>query len=408
MSESAPTEPSSSTGVQVDSPFAMGLLVYLTTILLMLFGAAIGTVLLPEEPHPLLPGLSDQNILARLDGVWYAAIAQDGYQYSPTSGSRVAFFPLYPALGAALARVTGLRADLALVLWSQVALVASLVLFQQYVSERGDASGLALAAMAIWPTTFFFRMAYAESTFLLLALAAMYGMRRGWPPIATAVCCGLAAAARPVGVALLLPFALHLWRRAGGVARFVRSAAWLMPLACWGLFAYMAYLHFAFGDALAFSRTQRHWAVVGEADWSTYLRALLTLQPLRSVYDPSAEAYWSNFGKPDEPLLSLQFANPIWFSLCVLLLVIGWRLRWLDEGELLLGAALLLIPYVTHSYQTAFTAQGRYAAVVFPAYIVLAQLAARLPTAIVLPIGAVLGALFSTYTALFVACYRMI
>ena len=70
-----------------------------------------------------------------------------------------------------------------------------------------------LLALTLFPTAYFFRMAYSESVFLLVTLAAMLSIELGGPLLVTSLIIGTATAARPVGVALLAPFALHLWNR---------------------------------------------------------------------------------------------------------------------------------------------------------------------------------------------------
>ncbi len=385
---------------------------YAASLLVFISGISLG-LLLPVQPHGLAPGLEPGGALARMDGTWYVSIAKDGYTYDPQFPSTVAFFPAYPLLGRVVASVLPISSEAALLAISHVSLIAAATLLWSYVAGSGSAlernrASLATACMMLWPTTLFFRVAYAESLLVLCTVVCLHLLRRQcglfWPALVS----GLAAGTRPVGIALAPVVLLALWQRSESARRFVLDAAWLAPLACLGLLAYMAYLQFDFGTAFAFADTQRHWTVVPEVSWSRYLVALVTLEPLWSVYDPNSLANWAVVGKIDEPLLSMQFANPVWFSAAVVLVITGWRKGWLSQADVVLSAGLLLIPYVTHSYQTAFLAEGRYASVVLPQYIVMARLVERWPAALFALAAAVSGATLAVYSALFVAWYRII
>ncbi|HEV3022559.1 MAG TPA: hypothetical protein VGX76_08825 [Pirellulales bacterium] len=111
--------------------------------------------------------------------------------------------------------------------------------------------------------------------------------------VAVAAIVGLATAARPVGIALVAPFAMYLRNEACTLREFLRRAAWLLPLACWGLAAFMIYQQAAFGDPLAFARAQSEWRQT-EPPESLVERVvdLLTLRPVRAVYDSSSACFW--------------------------------------------------------------------------------------------------------------------
>lgn len=404
----------------IRSAWAAALAVYVASTMLVLCGAWVGSNYLPRQEHrfyQMLSWPSDAQpevfrSLAAWDGFWYARIARDGYAYDSENPSPVAFFPAYPLLTRAVSRMTGCTVESALLTITHVSLAGSFALLVLYSANRypgasGDLTEFVLLATALWPTTVFFRMAYSESLFILLLLAAMYGMVREWPAPVIAVIIGAATATRPVGVALLAPFALWLWQTTTLTrARQLLRAAVLLPLACWGIVGYMVWQHIEFGDALAFARTQQHF-VVRPTPFLEKAPALLTLEPLWSVFVPSSPVHWTLREAVENPLLSLQFANPIYFGLAVLLLVLGSWKGWLDSRETLLGALLLLIPYVSLGYDNAMWSQGRFAAVVFPAYLVLGQSACRVGWAARGIAFLVCVCLLFTYSALFAAWYRI-
>lgn len=401
-----------------------GVAIYLLTTLPVLGGAWFGTSLLPRQGPAIQSPPGFINSCCAWDGMAFARIAEWGYQRKPDA----AFFPAYPMLARGVMVLTGARAEVALVFTSHLCLAAAMLLAIRYARDRDSFAGrghaaLVPLAMGLWPTTFFLRMGYSDALLLVLIVIALYGMERGWPRAATALVVGAATATRPTGFALIPVLALAIWRRAERDAetheigrrpwrhvmrRFGIQSAWAMPLGCWGALAYMLYLNVEFSDPFLFAKAQSEWTVRSSAPLATELRALLTLEPLWSCYVPQSTADWARFDPDLPPLFSLQFANPIYFVLAAALIALGAWKRCLNEYEVVLGAMLLLIPYVTHSYRAVMMGHARYAAVVFPAYIVLGRLAARCPPAVLAALAGVAGALLAMYSALFAAWYRMI
>lgn len=389
-----------------------GLAYYYLTTVVVLLGVAFGA-------HCVKPARGDggepKRIADRLigrPGVWYGIIASSGYTYNPDRFSIVALFPAYPMAGRFVAKLAGVRVQTALLLVSHVSLAAAFIAIFAYVRRRwpGEPSlaEWAVVALGLLPTTVFFRMAYSESLFLLVTVLFLTGIERRWPATLIALVVGLATATRPVGLALLPPFWLWLWQASDTKKGFLLRAALLTPLACWGLAAYVAFQWVEFGEPLAFAKTQLHWprrrpALVGES-----LLGLLTLEPMWSVYVPSSTAYWARYDPGASPLFSLQFANPIFFVMAAGLLAAGAAKRWLTPYEWLLGAMLLLIPYVTLSYPVSMAGMGRYAASAVPVYLVLGHVLLRMPAALAAVVLAAAGFLLAAYSALFAGCYLLI
>jgi len=327
----------------------------------------------------------DRNLISHFsnwDGPDYARIATEGYDYSLDLPSRSVFFPAYPMLGRALVWATGLPVTTALLIVAHLFLAACFVLFCRYCRERlgGDADW-ALLAFAFWPMTLFFRMTYTESMFVFLGVLAIWGIRRRWHPLAIAAIVGAATGTRSVGVALLAPWALYVWRRSSSWQRALVLGAALFPLAIWGLAAFAAYQHFTFGDALAFAKAQDTYRMRERIELGEKAVKLLILEPIWATYVPTSDAWWGTvWGEPETDLLfSLRFWNPVYFLAAVGLILTGWRKKWLDGYELLLSAGLLLIPYITRGYDFGMGSHARFAAVCFPMYLVMGRLIAVLP-----------------------------
>ena len=400
---------------------------YLTTVAVLL-GVLLGAELLPSQ-QPVDAAAGAVAWLVRGQGPPYAEIVQEGYAYEPKSPSSVALFPAYP-LAARLAHDGfGLSVPWALVGLSHLSLAAAGILLAAYAHHRypeaPEVRQYALLALGLYPTGLFFRMAHSDSLFLFLALLAMYGLLRRWPLVVCALVIGLATATRPVGVALLVPFALHVWRRAGeGPTRGGGDTAtrrWdalalrrlamlviLLPLACWGLFAYMAYLHAEFGSAWCFAATQDYYTRRPPFTPSEKWLGLLSLKPFWTAYDSTSPVFWAILDPRTPACFSLAFANPIWFALALVLTIVGRLQRWLDWSETSLAACLLAIPYLTRSFEMGMVAHGRFTSVAFPIYLVIAQLLVRLPPPLAAALAALSAILLAIYSALFSAGYPTI
>ncbi len=395
-------------------------LCYMTS-LIVIVGVVFAVELVPlhREHRGAKTRVDLLSAFAAWDGEWYVRITSAGYNYDPQRPSAVAFFPLYPSLAGSIVYLTGMRPEWALLLVSHAALVAVFVLLAAYVQQRFPTAGPDLAAwtllaFGLFPTTFWFRMTYSESTFLLLAVLALYGMQRGWRPVLVAVVVGLATASRSVAVALVPVVAWYVWERGSGqetqVTRSSRLLSWmgrmvvLAPVCVWGLAAYMLYQWAAFGEPLAFVKTQVHWTE-RPVTFTDQIVGALTLEPIRAVYDSSSSCYWANVPPRGNLLFNLKAANPVYFLVSVGLVLLGWRKRWLNTRELLLAAGLLTIPYVMQGTRTGMSSQARYAAVVFPVYLVLGQLLSRCPAPLAAVLLAISGVFLAVYSALFVSWY---
>jgi hypothetical protein len=348
--------------------------------------------------------------LVRADGPNYQEVAEHGYSYDPKTFSNVAFFPAYPLTARWLHRISGLSTVWSLLIVSNGFCLAAFLLMSAYLRQRrqspgepSDMENFAVLAMGLLPMTFFFRMPYSETMFLSLAILSIYGISRNWPLAIIAMIVGLATATRPVGIALLLPLAWHVWKTSGTKSRAIRRLIYALPLACWGLLGFMLFQYIRFGQPLAFAQTQENINPIPMLD---KLLALLSWEPIREAYNPTSPAYWKG-GQNYSPscLFSMQFFNPIYWIGAVLLIGLGWWNRWLTIYETLLSVPLLAIPYVTLGHEVAMNSQARYVTVVFPIYIVMGKIMARLPLLVSAAILALSGFFLGAYAGLFVVVH---
>jgi len=392
--------------------FLAALIVCYATTALVIAGAAFGVAFVPALGEK--PATSDRLVvrMANWDGESYARITRDGYYYVSDRPSTAGFFPAFPLLGRVLSRATGFSAEAALVVVANAALTATFVTFGYYLSNRfpDDAAtqDCALLWLAVFPTTCFFRFAYTESLFTLVCCFCLLAIERARPLPWIAFLAGAATAIRPVGLALLPPVVAACWQRSRDARGFGVATIWLIPLAAWGLLAFMAFQYIQFGEATAFATAQSQWRLRAPESCGTAVLALATLEPFWSVYVPSSPAFWQRHDLQNHFLFSLQAFNPLYFLLAVVLIAAGIRHRWINKNEAMFATAAVAIPYVTRSFDMCMASSGRYVAVALPIYIVLGRISAALPPIVVF-VGLSVSAFFLViYSALFAAHYFII
>ncbi len=385
----------------------LGFKVYLFSSVIVVIGVVFGRTSLSDK-EPEVSGGDVVSAFSNWDGKWYARIVEQGYHYHRLKPSTVAFFPAYPLLSRTAATTFGLPTVVALMAVTHLCLAAAFVLLAAYLRQREGAGPPHLAVFTLlifgfFPTTMFFRMAYSESLFVLTVLLFLYATQQRWPLGLIALLVGLATACRAPGVGLLPPFALHVWQRCPSWRRWLLSLLYLLPIACWGLAAYVIYQWLAFGEPLAFVKTQAAWRLRPRAPIADKLEALLTLEPIWLTFVASSEGHWARFDPDAFPVFSLWFANPIYFVFAAALTVLGWRKRSLSPVEAVTGGCLLLIPYLVSSYEMYMAGGARFAAVIVPVYLVLGELLCRANRLVIVGLLAVSGFLLGAYSALFAA-----
>jgi hypothetical protein len=231
---------------------------------LIVLAAFVAEALIPRNPL-LVPG-ADGPILRSLtswDGWYYLGIVRDGYQADPVAGAyaNIAFPPLYPMLVRLLSSPIPGSEGIVAVLISNVAFIAALALLVRlgtpYLGRRK--ATMAAGLLVIYPFASVFAMAYTESLFLLLMVAAFLAAERGhraWAGVFLA----LTVLCRLQGIALILPLAIVMIRQDGWRPR--ASLGWLLlgPLA--GA-AFLGYIATVTGTPTAFLDAQQAWGRAG-------------------------------------------------------------------------------------------------------------------------------------------------
>ena len=203
------------------------------------------------------------DTFARYDSGWYFGIARYGYEFVEGGRSNLAFFPVYPLLmryvGLALG---GGRQNLYLagVTVSWVAYVIAMVMLYRlgrtYVPRVTAERAVVFAS--VFPFAFFYGVVYSEAVFLLFTVTAFYGFRtkRWW---LGAVAGALASATRVNGILALPALGLLAWQSAGkdpATRKRALAAVVLVPV---GLALYSVYVDTLSGSYFEWSYSIRRW-----------------------------------------------------------------------------------------------------------------------------------------------------
>lgn len=319
------------------------------------------TLLVPPALTSRTSTLTDPLAALR---IWYTrdaaqliAIAQHGYDQV----GRTAYFPLLPLLEHLLAPVLGGDYGLAGLVVSNVAFFGALVVLRDLVERDfgADTAHRAILYVAIFPTAFSFFAPYGESLALLFSVGAFAALRRRQWWLA-GVLGGIAALASVLALLLLIPFAVEFL-----IARRYRLIRWWESLAALlipaGTGVYALYLQLRFHDPLVFWRAQfplsrgLQWPgatlvteigalVAGNQHSIALSRLALELAAVAAVLVIGALALWR---------------LPLIYGLYTLALL---------ASSLLLPSAFAL---------GALQSGGRFVAMLFPVFVLLAQWGVR-------------------------------
>ena len=344
---------------------------FLLTRVLLAVVALAAAALVPASPVCNVPCHASSipllDVASRWDADPYLGIARDGYRAD--APSHVEYFPLYPFLmrmgGAPFGSDDAyLAAGLVI---SNLALFAALVYLVRLVMLDHDEKTATRAAvyLLVFPTAVFLSVVYAESLFLLLAVAATYHARRREWLLAGALA-ALAALTRPFGAVVAVPLAMEALRRP--VAFRGLASTLLAPAA---FFAWLAVLWLITGDPRAL--------LTAQAQWGRHFS--LPLQAFADLFDPAV------YGFPYVVLAATVLIGA--------LVVISWRV--LRPSLAAYATVVFLVAMSTGS----LTAAPRYYLAVFPAFMALAVIAppwlGRAYVALGATIGLVLTAMFAQW-----------
>jgi hypothetical protein len=248
------------------------------------------------RPWPIDP--EERNVTMRAltswDGGWYIHLAEHGYPRD-TAPAALAFFPAYPLVVRALARLTGLRYATAGVVIVWVCGAAAAVLLWELSRRLGGRrfADRSVLLFSFFPGSFVFSMTYAEPLMLAASLGCLVALqRRAWVWAGTLA--GVATAARPNAVVLV---ACCAWA-AGAALREARGWRPLIAplLSVVGVFSYYGFLWASTGNPIAWFSVQRNLWNERLAPGNMVRRAETTVEQVVRGHQPDVGALLATLG----------------------------------------------------------------------------------------------------------------
>ena len=339
-------------------PFIITRFAILTIFVLGGHASKVATPL-SEGHHDLLFDISQvqvtrvmREVVSVGDVNWYQGIAVYGYHAQPFSAEAErnwAFFPIFPLIWRAGARLTGEYVWSGLFFSNFFFFLALVFLYETAISfgYKPQVAKRAAFFLCIFPTSYFFSVPLPESLFLFLSISAFYWAQRDvwW---AAGLFGAIASGTRGLGV-LLLPVLALMY-----LLKYRRQ--WLQPRGLWlmlvpaGLVSFMIYLYWITGNAFAFKDILQAW----------HRHPSMFYVPLGDFLN----APWILFAGWDFKIVN--FAVAVVACLCGMVL--------LRDRKYVLGLWVILCELVSLS-STLLQSQARYATVLFPVFFVLAQAA---------------------------------
>ena len=355
------------------------LLVYASSRLFYLGAGALFASVVPVGRFQRITAdvpFGTMNLWSHWDGEHYVALAAGGY-LQPPGNTSPAFFPLYPLLIRFFAELFGGPfSPEALSVWGPIVSLLALpfaLFFVYRIAEKGwgeRAARVAVLALALFPTSFFFNAAYTESLFLALSAGSLWALRVRRTLLLACLLAGLATATRNVGVFLLVPLAYEWLKN----AREYRWRVAYLALAPSGLVAYAAYLWWRFGDPLLFYTEQRRWGREATDPLNTLHSALVRgSEGLGRLFSPNLWRADPSLGRVADALGAANNAYALIFlGLALALLAAG--LRVLPPDLSAYAFLLILPPTLFGPPQGPLMGLPRYVLVAFPLFIVIGVL----------------------------------
>ncbi|MDB5579490.1 MAG: hypothetical protein JWR80_4666 [Bradyrhizobium sp.] len=365
-------------------PYVWAISIFLISRAVVALGLLFSRKYMPIDPATWLAGPGWYHQLLQWDSEWYFRILTVGYAYNgdPTISQNVVFYPLYPMLARGLMAITGVGAPNALLLVANVAGLGAIVLLFKLVREEfGDELALAtVALLSFFPTSVLLSAGYTEPLQLLLIVSFFLCLRRKYYFLA-ALFAGLAVAERSTGIILTPVLVWEMWFNRNEKP-FLGAIIPCVLLATSGLWLFMTYLWYVFGDPFVFSDGQA--AFHHGSTLATRMAAALKLEPFtRMILND-----WNPWGWDS------------WLALCfIALIAVSWFR--LQHSWALFATGVFLLPYLSLSGGSAgFVSMNRFNLVSFPLFVLMAHVGLRARWLLIAVIGLFGAALFMD-TALF-------
>ena len=288
---------------------AIGGFVLVSALLLILGRLAVDHQVPGFGRQEFEPGIGWWGQWVRWDGNWYFHVARDGYAFHVGPQESVAFWPIYPLVMRFLSVLTNDQYDSGLII-TWLSGLGTIVLLSIWCRDKmSRAAAIAtVICLLVYPYAWYLHWSvYADALFAVCAIGAFVLVERDRPVLAGLVG-ALAAAARPMGLAVVIGMVVLVLERRDCLVPITagpddgavkRAAAWLrvprrihpsrverrdwgVLLALVGPLAYVTFLWINKGNPLAFSDAESAAGWEHTAEPRTWLKIAI-LDNVRAI-----------------------------------------------------------------------------------------------------------------------------
>lgn len=284
---------------------------------------------------------------ANFDGIHYLSIARNNYRPNEEG-----FFPLYPLIVHLLSFSTRQELLVALAISLTTFILALYFMRKLFQKDAGvHTSNLAVALILVFPTSFFFGTSYTGSLFLLLSVLAFYfAVDKKWLPASIAT--SLAMVTRPLGIILAIAIFVE-WFVQNEKEKQSKLPFLVIPI---GFLVYFFHQWITHHDPILFLNLRQRFGL------NSGFKIIL---PYQVIYRYS------------RMLLSVKPNNPAYFTIFLeaataFLFVIATILGYLKKVRLSY-LVYIALGILTPSLTGTLVSVPRFAILLFPAFLILAQ-----------------------------------
>lgn len=300
-----------------------------------------------------------QSIFTAWDARLYLSLAEFGYKTSGDEANFIVFFPLYPLLIRMGQFITQSYIASGLLISTVFSILGHYYFYLLIRLKKYSVYTQKIAALflLVSPISIYFSAVYTESTFFFLTVVFFYFLEKKQLYKASGVGL-LAAATRIMGVTLVVPFIQYLL--INKVKLTYHTLLQLIVIPC-GYLMYLLLNFFLFGDAFHYQIVmQEHWYKMPINPIVNYYNLLLQL-PLII---------------PTHSFTSIDKLMVLIFPMLIVVYVI-YMMRHKKMITPVTWVVWMAVQYLIIATQSYALSSTRYLFIIFPVYILLAEITAK-------------------------------
>lgn len=300
-----------------------------------------------------------KSVFTAWDARLYLSLAEFGYNTSGDEANFIVFFPLYPLLIRIGELITNSYLTSGLLISTTFSILGHYYFYLLVQLKKFSVQTQKIAAIFLFisPISIYFSTLYTESTFFFLTVVFFYFLEK--KQLYRASAAGLlAATTRIMGVTLVVPFILYLIINKIKVTP--HTLFQIISIPC-GYFIYLVLNISLFGNAFHYQTVmQDHWYKIAVNPIVNYYNLLLELPQIITSHS----------------FVSIDKLMVLIFPILILIYVIK-KLWYKKIITPITWVAWMVAQYVIIASQSYALSSTRYLFIIFPVYVLLAEITAK-------------------------------